>query len=178
VTPAFLSPSRCAEGTTTSPLRRALDGADLAKVRDLSLEGIVEVRGAVDTVTAGVGEELLRLTPRRGFLFTNADPVEAVERLRASGVLAYDMTGAYAGIAIADERVLRRLTDLDPARIPTAAPFAHVSALFRRGADGWIHVYVHQELGHYAAEATLDAIAGLAGRTGPAPTVQGQEPAQ
>ena len=38
-----------------------------------------------------------------------------------------------------------------------------MTALFRKGADGWIRVYVQQELGHYAAEAVLDAIAGLEG---------------
>jgi hypothetical protein len=38
-----------------------------------------------------------------------------------------------------------------------------VTALFRRDADGWFLVYVHQELGHYVAEAVLDAIAGLEG---------------
>jgi hypothetical protein len=161
VSRAFLSPARCAEGTTTSPLRRALEGADAAQVRDLSLEGIVEIRGRVDSVSPGAGEELLRLSPRRAFLFTAGDPVDAASRIRAAGALAYDATGAYAGIAIADERVLRRLTDLDLERIPAAGPFAHVSALFRRGPDGWINVYVHQELGHYAAEAVLDAIAGL-----------------
>jgi hypothetical protein len=161
MTPSFLSPTRCADATTTSPLRRALDGADSAAVRDLSLEGIVEVRGDVDAVTPGAGEELLRLSPRRGFLFTEDDPVEVVERVRAGGVLAYDATGAYAGIAIASEQVMRRLTDLDLDAIPTAGPFAHVTALFRRGADGWFHVHVPQELGHYAAEAVLDAIAGL-----------------
>ena len=42
-----------------------------------------------------------------------------------------------------DEQVLRRLTDLDLERIPTAGPFAHVTALFRRDADGWFRVYVH-----------------------------------
>lgn len=161
MTRAFLSPSRCAEGTTTSPLRRALEGADPEQVRDLSLEGIVEIRGNVDAVSAGPGEELLRLSPRRAFLFTGGDPADAVDRIRTAGARAYDATGAYAGAAIADERVVRRLTDLDLEQIPAAAPFAHVSALFRRGADGWIHVYVHQELGHYAAEAVLDAIAGL-----------------
>jgi hypothetical protein len=36
-----------------------------------------------------------------------------------------------------------------------------VTALFRRGPDGWFHVYVQQELGHYVAEAVVDAIAGL-----------------
>jgi hypothetical protein len=157
----FLSPSRCAEGTTVSPLRRALEGADPEQVRDLSLEGIVEIRGNVDVVSVGAGEELLRLSPRRAFLFTDGDPVGAAERIRAAGARAYDATAAYAGIAIRDERAMRRLTDLDLERIPTAGPFAHVSALFRRSAEGWFRVYVHQELGHYVAEAVLDAIEGL-----------------
>jgi hypothetical protein len=161
VSRAFLSPTRCAEGTTTSPLRRALEHADPASVRDLSLEGIVEVRGNVDAVSAGAGEELVRLSPRRAFLFTADDPADVAERLCATGVLAYDATGALAGVAIADERVMRRLTDLDLDRIPTAGPFAHVTALFRRGSEGWFHVYVQQELGHYVAEAVLDAVAGL-----------------
>ena len=81
--------------------------------------------------------------------------------MRAGGALAYDATGALAGIAVASEQAMRRLTDLDLDRIPTAGPFAHVTALFRRGADGWFHVYVQQELGHYVAEAVLDALAGL-----------------
>jgi hypothetical protein len=145
-------------------LRRALEGADPADVRDLSLEGIVEIRGNVMLITDGPGDEpLIRLSPRRAFLFPGGDPTEHVQRLRAAGMLAYDATGAYAGLAIRDERVLRRLTDLDLGQIPTAGPFAHVSALFRRGGDGWIHVYVHQELGHYVAEAVLDAIAGPEG---------------
>lgn len=158
---AFLSPSRCAEGTTTSPLRRALADADATAVRDLSLEGVVEVRGNVDSVSPGAGEELVRLSPGRAFLFTADDSADVAERLRAAGALAYDATGALAGVAIASEQVLRRLTDLDLERIPTAGPFAHVTALFRRGADGWFHVYVQQELGHYVAEAVLDAVAGL-----------------
>lgn len=161
--PAFLSPSRAVEGASTSPLRRALEGVDPNAVGDLSLEGIVEIRGDVDSVTLAAGEELLRLSPRRGFLFTDDDPVTVVERVRAGGARAYDATAAYAGLAIADDRVLARLTDLDLESIPTAGPFAHVSALFRRGADGRVQVYVHQELGHYVAEAVLDAIAGLEG---------------
>jgi hypothetical protein len=159
----FLSPARCAPETLTSPLRRALEGADPAAVRDLSFEGIVEVRGEIDRVQAGAGEELVRLSPRRGFLFTDRDGADAAERLRAEGVLAYDATGALAGMAIADEQVLRRLTDLDLERIPAAGPFARVTALVRRGPDGWFHVYVQQELGHYVAEAVVDAIVGLEG---------------
>jgi hypothetical protein len=163
VTLAFLSPTRCAEGATTSPLRRALEAADPQQVRDLSLEGIVEVRGEIDRVQAAAGEELVRLSPRRGFLFTEGDGADAAERLRAEGVLAYDATGALAGVAIADEQVLRRLTDLDLERIPTAGPFARVTAIVRRGPEGWFHVYVQQELGHYVAEAVVDAIVGLEG---------------
>jgi hypothetical protein len=169
VSRAFLSPSRCAEGTTTSPLRRALEGSDPTVVRDLSLEAVVEVRGNVDAVTVGAAEELVRLSPRRAFLFTDDDPADVAERVRAGGALAYDATGGLAGIAIGSERVMRRLTDLDLARIPTAGAFAHVTALFRRDADGWFHVYVQQELGHYAAEAVLDALAGLDTSRDPTP---------
>jgi hypothetical protein len=161
VTAGFLSPTRCAEGTVVSPLRRALQGADPAAVRDLSLESVVELRGDVDAVPTTGGEEVVRLSPRRGFLFTDDDPVDVVARARAAGALAYDATGALAGLAIASEQVVRRLTDLDLESIPTAGPFAGVSALFRRGPDGWVHVYVQQELGHYVAEAVLDTSWGL-----------------
>jgi hypothetical protein len=130
-------------------------------VRDLSLEGVVEVRGDVGAVTPGRGEELVRLSPRRAYLFTDDDPADVVDHVRAGGALAYDATGALAGLAIASERVVRRLTDLDLEQIPTAGPFARVTALFRRGADGWINVYVQQELGHYVAEAVLDALVGV-----------------
>ena len=164
----FLSPSRCAEGTTVSPLQRALGQVgwsaylgDPAKVRDLSLEGVVELRGDLDAVPMSRGEELVRLSSGRGFLFTADDPVAVVARARTAGALAYDATGALAGLAIASEQIMRRLTDLDLDSIPTAGPFAHVTALFRRGADGWFQVYVQQELGHYVAEAVLDTMAGL-----------------
>jgi hypothetical protein len=164
VSRAFLSPSRCAPGTTTSPLRRALADADPAAVRDLSLESIVEIRGDVDAVSPGAGEELVRLSPGRAFLFTADDPADVAERVRATGTLAYDATGALAGMAIASEQVMRRLTDLDLDLIPTAGPFARVTALFRRDADGWFCVYVQQELGHDVAEAVLDALAGVGRR--------------
>ena len=161
---SFLSPTRCELGTTTSPLRRALADADPAAVRDLSLEGIVEIRGDVDAVSPGAGEELVRLSPGRAFLFTADDPADVAERVRATGALAYDATGALAGMAIASEQVMRRLTDLDLDLIPTAGPFARVTALFRRGGDGWFCVYVQQELGHDVAKAVLDALAGVGRR--------------
>jgi hypothetical protein len=158
---AFLSPSRCEPGTLTSPLRRALEGADSTAVRDLWLDGVVEIRGDLDHVAPEAGEELVRLSPRRGFLFTDDDPADVAERLRSAGVLAYDATGALAGMAIASEQVLRRLTDLDLGELPTAGPFAHVTAIVLRATDGAFKVYVQQELGHYVAEAVVDALAGL-----------------
>ena len=42
---------------------------------------IVEIRGNVDSIVPAPGEELLRLSPRRAFLFTIGDPVETVERV-------------------------------------------------------------------------------------------------
>lgn len=158
---AFLSPSRCEPGTLDSPLRRALDGADPAVVRDLWLDGKVEVRGELDLVAPLSGEELVRLSPRRGLLLTADDPAEVVERLRAGGVLAYDVTGALAGVGIEGEQPMRRLTDLDLDRLPAAGPFAHVTAVVLRDGGERFRVYVPQELGHYVAEAVLDALAGL-----------------
>jgi hypothetical protein len=155
----FLSPSRCEPGTTTSPLRRALDAAP-ESVRDLWLDGIVEVRGDLDLVRPGEGEELVRLSPRRGFLFTSDDPFEVAARLREAGVLAYDSTGALAGIGIEGEQLMRRLTDLDLERLPAAGPFARVPALVLRDGQRF-RVYVPQELAHDVAVAVLAALEGL-----------------
>ena len=158
---AFLSPSRCAEGTLSSPLRRALQHADPEAVRDPSLDGVVELRGDVYSVEPGAGEELVRLSSGRGFLFTDGDAADVAERLRAAGVLAFDATGALAGIAVRSEQAMRRLTDLDLDGLPAAGPFARVPALVLRDEDGWFRVYVQQELGHDVAVAVLDALAGV-----------------
>lgn len=158
----FLSPSRCQPGTTASPLRRALDGAGSGVVTDLWLDGKVEVRGDLDLVELLPGEELVRLTPRRGYLFTPDDPADVVARLRELGVLAYDVTGALAGLAIEGEQLMRRLTDLDMGRLPTAGPLlSRVTAVFIRDGGERFRVYVPQELGHDVAEAVLDVAAGL-----------------
>jgi hypothetical protein len=173
----FLSPSRCLPGTVTSPLRRALDtvsdtgvrafdgfdaeGGSRRPVEDLSLHGVVEIRGDLDLVEPGAGEELMRLTPRRAFLFTDDDPADVVERVRDAGVLAYDATGALAGIAIEGEQLMRRLTDLDLGNLPAAGPLARVPALVLRDEGERFRVYVPQELAHDVALAVLDALAGL-----------------
>jgi hypothetical protein len=173
----FLSPSRCAPGTTASPLRRALDtvsdtasrndaGSSGTGVRhrlleDLSLDGKLELRGDIDLVQPQEGEELVRLSPRRGFLLTTHDPAEALERIRAHGVLAYDATAAWAGFALEGEQLMRRMTDLDLDRLPAAGPFARVAGIVLRDEGERFRVYVPQELGHDVAVAVLDAAAGL-----------------
>ena len=173
----FLSSSRCAEGTTASPLRRALDTVSDTEVRnertfgapdsserlveDLSLDGKLELRGDLDLVRLMDGEELVRLSPRRGFLFTPHDPADVAERVRAQGVLAYDASGALAGLALEGEQLMRRLTDLDLDKLPAAGPFARVNALVLRDGGDRFRVYVPQELGHDVALAVLDALSGV-----------------
>jgi hypothetical protein len=158
----FLSSSRCQPGTTTSPIRRALDGADPGVVRDLWLDGKVEIRGDLELVEPLPGEELVRLTPRRGYLFTADDPADVVSRLREIGVLAYDATGALAGMAVEGEQLMRRLTDLDLDKLPTAGPLlSRVTAIVMRDEGERFRVYVPQELAHDVAMAVLDMATGL-----------------
>jgi hypothetical protein len=162
VTLDFLSPSRCQPGTTTSPLRRALENAHPGVVTDLWLDGKVEIRGDLGLVELRPGEELVRLTPRRGYLFTEDDPADVVARLRELGVLAYDVTGALAGLAIEGEQLMRRLTDLDLDQLPAAGPLlSRVTAVFIREGGERFRVYVPQELSHDVAVAVLDAVQGL-----------------
>jgi hypothetical protein len=155
----FLSPGRCASETLASPLARALAGAP-ESVRDLSSKGKVEIRGDLTLVEVEDGEELVRLTPRRALLLTG-DPLDAVARARESGLRAYDMTGALAGLAFEGETLFRRLTDLDPGALPTAGGFARVSAVLVRDDGDRFRAFFPQELGHYVAEVVLDTLAGL-----------------
>jgi hypothetical protein len=179
----FLSPSRCAADTLSSPLRRALETVSDTGVRkdgafgapsgsqrlvgDLSLHGNVEIRGDLDFVQPLAGEELVRLSHRRGFLFTSDDPAGAATRIREQGVLAYDVTGGWAGFALVGERLMRRLTDLDLDALPAAGPFARVPAIVLRDEGERFRVYVPQELGHDVVLAVRDAIDGLTSGGGP-----------
>lgn len=179
----FLSPSRSAPEALASPLARALASIDPELVRDLSLDGKVEVRGDLDLVDTGPGEQLVRLSPRRGLLLVDGDPVTAVERLRGHGVLAYDATAALAGLAIEGEQLLRRLTDLDLDALPAAGGFARTGAILLRDEGERFRAYFPQELGHYVAEVVLDALAGLTsegqtprrGQSGPGAAVDARE---
>jgi hypothetical protein len=122
---------------------------------------LLELRGDLDVVTPGAGEELVRLSPRRGFLFTGDETAEVAGRLRAQGVRAYDATAAWAGLALEGEQLMRRLTDLDLDELPAAGPFARVPAIVLRDEGERFRVYVPQELGHDVALAVLDAAEGL-----------------
>lgn len=168
----FLSPGRCARETLASPLARALAPPSVKltlgqcraseTLHDLSAGGKVELRGDLPLVEPAEGDELIRLTPRRGLLLTG-DPLAAIDRSRANGVLAYDMTGALAGLAFEGETLFRRLTDLDPGALPTAGGFARISAILVRDEGERFRAYFPQELGHYVVEVVLDALAGLVG---------------
>jgi hypothetical protein len=87
--------------------------------------------------------------------------VDTVERLRADGLLAYDVTGSLAGLAFEGEQVVRRLTDLDLDTLPAAGGFAKIGAVLIRDEGERFRAYFPQELGHYVAEVVLDAIEGL-----------------
>ncbi len=158
---AFLSPFGCEPELLASPLARALADVDPGVVDDLSLEGKVELRGDVDSVVVGDGEELVRLSARRALLLTD-DPAGAIERVRAAGVRGYDATGLLAGFAVHGVQLMRRLTDLDLDALPAAGPFAHAAAIVLRDEDDRFRVYVPQELGHDVIHAVLDTYEGLA----------------
>jgi hypothetical protein len=158
----FLSPGRCRADALASPLARALAAAP-ETLRDLSADGKVELRGDLELAQLEELEELVRLTPRRGLLLTD-DPRRALERARESGLRAYDMTGALAGLAFEGEQLFRRLTDLDPAALPTAGGFVRASAVLVRDEGGRFRAYFPQELGHYVAEVVRDALEGLENR--------------
>ena len=159
---AFLSPSLVDSQFVASPLRRGLSRAP-ARFRDLSLDPKVDLRGDLARFEPADGDELVRLTPRRGILFPADGALPAVQRARAAGLLAWDVSGALAGMALEGERLLRRLTDLDLDALPTAGSFAGVHGILVRDEGERFRAYFPQELGHSVCEIVLDAQDGLQG---------------
>lgn len=156
---AFLSPANADAGVeVVSPLRHALG----AGIEDVSQLGKLELRGPLEGVQVGAGEQLLELRAGLGLLVLDGSPAEALARLEGSAVRAYDMTAALAAFEFEGEDALRRLTELDPATFPTAGAIARgTRAIFDDRGGGRYRVFVAQELGHYVAEVVLDTLRGL-----------------
>ena len=157
---AFLSPGGAREEgrfvpRTISPLARALDGS--RGLRDLSLLCKVEVRGGdVDGLPEDV--EVLPITARRALLLCTAE--RCPQLLETVPGLAVDLTGALAGIELAGETLMRRLTDLDLDRLPAAGKVAGVPAVVAV-ADGGFRIFFPQEYGHSVVETVRDLQDGI-----------------
>jgi hypothetical protein len=158
---AFLSPTAARadsgfEPRGASPLARALEGA--SGIRDLSLFGKLEVRGpAVGDL--GTDVEVLPITPTRTLVV--GPPERCVELRVALPGFVIDVSAALAGIAVEDERLMRRLTDLDLAALPSAGKVSGVGAVVAAG-EGGFRIFFAQEYGHSVVEAVRDLQAGLA----------------
>ena len=151
----FLSPDLARrdggfDPVATSPLARALRGSQL---RDLSALGKLDVRGDVDLPSS---LRAVRTTPRRALVLCAP---EDVARLREE-LAAVDLTAALAGLQIDDERLLRRLTDLDLEALPAAGAVAGVPGILTRDGDSF-QLFFAQELADHVAEVVLDALEGL-----------------
>ncbi len=162
----FLSPGLArAEGdfapVQRSPLERALLGAPPG-ARDLSLTGKLEVRGGLDGLELGGGTEIVWITPDRALVLCPPEDVERhVQQLRVRARSVVDVTSALAGIQVRDERLLRRLTDLDLGALPAVGAVAGVPATVLRRGDEF-RIFFPQEYADYVAEVVLDTAAGLA----------------
>ena len=149
----FISPGAA---PAASPLARALAGAE--GIRDLSMLGKLEVRRA-DVGGLDVDAEVLRITPTRGLVIC---PPERRAELRGSlPGFVVDVSAALAGVEIEGAELMRRLTDLDLDRLPSAGKVADVRALVTRGGAGF-RIFFPQEYGDSVVEAVRDAQAGLA----------------
>jgi len=150
---AFLSAHE-ADAPSVSPLRHVESDV----FADVSALGKLEVRGDLETLT----DEAIVIGPRRALVVTGGDVRETRDRLIRQGFRVYDQTAALAALEIDDERLLRRLTELDLEALPAAGAIARgVPAVIERRGDGRFRVFVAQELGHYVAEVIADLAVGL-----------------
>ncbi|MGI8420959.1 MAG: hypothetical protein ACR2MU_01645 [Gaiellaceae bacterium] len=162
---SFLSADLVPEASRTSPLANALASDGSGVVRDVSSLGKLELRGEIDSVQAGDGEELVKLAPGRALLITQGSPAEARARLSAAGLRVYDLTGSLAGLEVEGEALMRRLTELDLEALPATGPIARgVPALIQRLDGERFRLLVPQELGHYVCETALDLAQGVGAR--------------
>jgi len=137
-----------------SPLERALVGA--RGIRDLSSLGKLDVRGTIDGLeTKG---DVIPIEPHRALVICERERCAAL-RSTLKGIVV-DMTGALAGIEIAGEALMRRLTDLDLDSLPTVGKLAGVPAAVIRH-DGRFRIFFPQEYGDSVVLAVRDLMAGL-----------------
>jgi len=156
---AFLSPSVAAASVSVASPLRHVAGPGLADVSHL---GKLELRGPLDGVGPGPGEELIRLRSDRGLLVSEGSPAAALERLAGGRVRAYDVTAALAAFEVSGTDVLRRLTELDPGKLPAVGSIARgTRAVIVDRGGATFRIFVAQELGHYVAEVVLDVLKGL-----------------
>jgi sarcosine oxidase gamma subunit len=112
---------------------------------------------------AAAAAEVVRLTPSRALVLC---PFEEAAGTRAAlegdGRLVVDVSAGWAGLEIpGDETLFRRLTDLDPERLPAVGSVAHVRTILMRADPDRFRLYFPQEYGHFVAEVVIDAANGL-----------------
>jgi len=72
----------------------------------------------------------------------------------ACGLAGIELEGPHA------ETAVRRMTDLDLARLPSVGALAHVRALVQRPEPQRFRIWFAQEYSDYLAEVVLDALEG------------------
>ena len=134
-----------------------------AGLADVSHLGKLELRGPLDRVEPGPGEELIRLRSDRGLLVTDGSPAAALERLAGAGVPRLRHDGCARRLRGFGRR---RAPPADRAR-PARAAGGRVDRARHDGghrstaAASTFRIFVAQELGHYVAEVVLDVLRGL-----------------
>jgi hypothetical protein len=110
---------------------------------------LLEVRGKAP---AGA----LPLGPRRSLLVVDGEPPALDGRV-------YDVTAALVAVEVRDERLMRRLTELDLERLPAVGSVARgVTAVIERRLDGAFRLFVPRELAEYVTGVVADLEEGLA----------------
>jgi hypothetical protein len=131
-------------------------------VMDRSVLGKLELRGDVGSLAPAQGEELLLLGPGRALLVTGGSTAAARARLAADGYRVYDLTAALETVDFDGEDLLRRLTELDPERLPAVGSIARgTPALIERRGGERFRLFVPRELGRYVREVVADMARGL-----------------